>query len=326
MAVLSFVEVADGKIKKASVEAAYYGSKVAEGLGTDSVALVIGEAPADVLAALGQVGVKKVVQANNAKFNSFDSKLYTKIVAEAVAQSGATVVVLSFNNNGKLLAPRLSVKLKAGYVPGAVELPVFNGTTATIKKNVFSGKASAQYQVATDIKVISVNPNSLAPVKGAGVAEVMQVTPGTVTDADFTTVVKSVDKITGTIPLTEAELVVSAGRGLKGPENWGMIETLAKEMGAATACSRPVSDVDWRPHHEHVGQTGLTIRPNLYIAVGISGAIQHFAGVNGSKVIVVINTDPEAPFFKAADYGIVGDAFQVVPALIEEYKKFKAAH
>ena len=326
MAVLSFVEVADGKIKKASVEAAYYGSKVAESLGTDSIALVIGEAAADVLAALGQVGVKKVVQANNAKFNTFDSKVYTKIVAEAVVQSGATVVVLSFNNNGKLLAPRLSVKLKAGYVPGAVELPVFNGNTATVKKNVFSGKASAQYQVATDVKVISVNPNSLAPVKGAGVAEVMQVTPATVTDADFGVVVKSVDKITGTVPLTEAELVVSAGRGLKGPENWGMIEELAREMGAATACSRPVSDVDWRPHHEHVGQTGLTIRPNLYIAVGISGAIQHLAGVNGSKVIVVINTDPEAPFFKAADYGIVGDAFQVVPALIQEYKKFKAAH
>ena len=266
------------------------------------------------------------MQANNAKFNSFDSKVYTKIVAEAVAQSGATVVVLSFNNNGKLLAPRLSVKLKAGYVPGAVELPVFNGNTAIVKKNVFSGKASAQYQVATDVKVISVNPNSLAPVKGAGVAEVMQVIPTTVTDADFGVVVKSVDKITGTVPLTEAELVVSAGRGLKGPENWGMIEELAKEMGAATACSRPVSDVDWRPHHEHVGQTGLTIRPNLYIAVGISGAIQHLAGVNGSKVIVVINTDPEAPFFKAADYGIVGDAFQVVPALIQEYKKFKAAH
>ena len=326
MAVLSFVEVADGKIKKASVEAAYYGSKVAESLGTDSIALVIGEAGADVLAALGQVGVKKVVQANGAKFNTFDSKVYTKIVAEAVAQSGATVVVLSFNNNGKLLAPRLSVKLKAGYVPGAVELPVFAGNTATVKKNVFSGKASAQYQVATDVKVISVNPNSLAPVKGAGVAEVMQVTPATVTDADFGVVVKSVDKITGTVPLTEAELVVSAGRGLKGPENWGMIEELAREMGAATACSRPVSDVDWRPHHEHVGQTGLTIRPNLYIAVGISGAIQHLAGVNGSKVIVVINTDPEAPFFKAADYGIVGDAFQVVPALIQEYKKFKAAH
>jgi len=326
MAVLSFVEVADGKIKKASVEAAYYGSKVAEGLGTDSIALVIGEVGADALAALGQVGVKMVVQAGDARFNSFDSKLYTKIVAEAVAQSGATVVVLSFNNNGKLLAPRLSVKLKAGYVPGATELPVFNGNTATVKKNVYSGKATAEYQLATDVKVISVNPNSLAPVKGTGVAEVKQVSPTTVTDADFTTKVKSVDKITGTIPLTEAELVVSAGRGLKGPENWGMIEELAREMGAATACSRPVSDVDWRPHHEHVGQTGLTIRPNLYIAVGISGAIQHLAGVNGSKVIVVINTDPEAPFFKAADYGIVGDAFQVVPALIQEYKKFKAAH
>lgn len=326
MAVLSFVEVAEGKIKKASVEAAYYGSKVAEGLGTDSVAFVIGEAPADVLAALGQVGVKKVVQAGDARFNNFDSKLYTKILAEAVAQSGATVVVMSFNNNGKLLAPRLSANLKAGYVPGAVELPVFNGNTAIVKKNVYSGKATAHYQVATDIKVISVNPNSLSPVKGSGAAEVTQVTPTKFTDADFTTIVKSVDKPTGTIPLTESELVVSAGRGMKGPENWGMIEELAKEMGAATACSRPVADVDWRPHHEHVGQTGLTIRPNLYIAIGISGAIQHLAGVNGSKVIVVINTDPEAPFFKAADYGIVGDAFQVVPQLIEEYKKFKAAH
>ncbi|MDB5281039.1 MAG: electron transfer flavoprotein subunit alpha/FixB family protein [Bacteroidota bacterium] len=325
MAVLSFVEIADGKIKKASVEAAYYGSKVAESLGTDSIALVIGEAPADLLATLGQVGVKKVVQANNARFNSFDSKLYTKIVAQAAAESGATVVVLSFNNNGKLLAPRLSVKLKAGYVPGAVELPVFNGNTAVVKKNVFSGKASAEYQVATDVKVISVNPNSLPPIKGTASAEVVQITP-TVADTDFTTVVKGVDKITGTIPLTEAELVVSAGRGLKGPENWGMIEELARDMGAATACSRAVADVDWRPHHEHVGQTGLTIRPNLYIAVGISGAIQHLAGVNGSKVIVVINTDPEAPFFKAADYGIVGDAFQVVPKLIEEYMKFKNAH
>ena len=325
MAVLSFVEIADGKIKKASVEAAYYGSKVAESLGTDSIAFVLGEASADALATLGQVGVKKVVQAADARFNNFDSKLYTKLIAQAVEQTGATVVVLSFSNNGKLLAPRLSVKLKAGYVPGAVELPVFTGNTAVVKKNVYSGKATAAYQVETAIKVIAVNPNSLAPVKGSGVAEVAQVTLATA-DADFTTTVKSVDKITGTIPLTEAELVVSAGRGLKGPENWGMIEELAKEMGAATACSRPVSDVDWRPHHEHVGQTGLTIRPNLYIAVGISGAIQHLAGVNGSKVIVVINTDAEAPFFKAADYGIIGDAFQVVPALIQEYQKFKSAH
>jgi electron transfer flavoprotein alpha subunit len=325
MAVLSFVEVADGKVKKASVEAAYYGSKVAEGLGTDSIALVLGAASAETLAALGQVGVKKVLHANDARLDHFDSKVYTSLVAEAVNTSGAKLVVLSFNQNGKLLASRLSAKLKAGYVPGAVELPVFTGETADVKKNVFSGKAMAHYQVATEKKIISVNPNSLSPVKSSGVATV-EAFNVSVNDADFTTVVKGVDKITGEIPLAEAELVVSAGRGLKGPENWGMIEELAREMGAATACSRAVADVDWRPHREHVGQTGLTIRPNLYIAIGISGAIQHLAGVNGSKVIVVINIDPEAPFFKAADYGIIGDAFVVVPKLIEEYKKFKAAH
>ncbi len=325
MAVLSFVEVSEGKIKKASVEAAYYGSKVAEGLGTDSIALVLGAAASDELATLGQVGVKKVLHASDARFNNFDSKAFAKAVSEAANSAGANVVVLSFNQNGKLLAPRLSVRLKAAYVPGAVELPVFNGATAVVKKNVFSGKASAHYQLNTEKKVIAVNPNSLSPVKGSGVATVEAFAPS-ITDADFSSVVKGTDKIVGEIPLSEAELVVSAGRGLKGPENWGMIDELAKDMGAATACSRAVADVDWRPHHEHVGQTGLTIRPNLYIAVGISGAIQHLAGVNGSKVIVVINTDPEAPFFKAADYGIVGDAFQVVPKFIEEYKKFKSAH
>lgn len=325
MAVLSFVEVSEGKIKKASVEAAYYGSKVAEGLGTDSIALVLGAASADDLTTLGQVGVKKVLHASDARFNNFDSKAFAKAVSEAANSTGSNVVVLSFNQNGKLLAPRLSVRLKAAYVPGAVELPVFNGATAVVKKNVFSGKAAAHYQLNTEKKVIAVNPNSLSPVRGSGVATVEGFAPS-ISDADFSTVVKGTDKITGTIPLSEAELVVSAGRGLKGPENWGMIDELAKDMGAATACSRAVADVDWRPHHEHVGQTGLTIRPNLYIAVGISGAIQHLAGVNGSKVIVVINTDPEAPFFKAADYGIVGDAFQVVPKFIEEYKKFKSAH
>jgi electron transfer flavoprotein alpha subunit len=325
MAVLSFVEISDGKIKKASVEAAYYGSKVAEGLGTDSVAVVLGEISADELATLGQVGVKKVLHANDKRFNNFDSKAFAKAVSEATDAAGAAVTILSFNHNGKLLAPRLSVRLKAAYVPGAVELPVFNGASATVKKNVFSGKASAHYQLNTEKKVIALNPNSLSPVKGSGTAAVEAFAPA-MADTDFTSTVKGTDKITGTIPLTEAELVVSAGRGLKGPENWGPIEELANLLGAATACSRAVADVDWRPHHEHVGQTGLTIRPNLYIAVGISGAIQHLAGVNGSKVIVVINTDPEAPFFKAADYGIVGDAFQVMPKLIEEFKKLKAAH
>src|ERR1043165_138887 len=235
MAVLSFVEVSDGKIKKASVEAAYYGSKVAESLGTDSVALVLGAASNDELASLGAVGVKKVLHASDARFNHFDSKAYTKAVAEAAGAAGASVVVLSFSNNGKLLAPRLSVRLKAAYVPGAVDLPVFNGASATVRKNVFSGKASAQYQLNTEKKVIAVNPNSLSPVKGSGTAAVEAFAPS-VSDADFSTVVKGTDKIVGEIPLSEAELVVSAGRGLKGPENWGMIEELAKLLGAATAC------------------------------------------------------------------------------------------
>ncbi len=320
MAVLTFVEVSEGKIKKASFEAAYYGSKIASESGTDSVALVLGTATSEELASLGQVGVKKVLHVSDARFNSFDSGAFAKAVSEAVASTGANTVVLSFNNNGKLLAPRLSVRLKAGYVPGAVALPSGDGS---VKKNVFSGKASATYQVKTDKKIIALNPNSFSPVKGTDTASVEAFSPS-VTDADFKTVVKGQDKITGTIPLTEAELVVSGGRGLKGPENWGMIEELAGLLGAATACSRAVADVDWRPHHEHVGQTGLTIRPNLYIAVGISGAIQHLAGVNSSKVIVVINTDPEAPFFKAADYGIVGDAFEVMPKFIAEVKKLKA--
>jgi electron transfer flavoprotein alpha subunit len=324
MSVLSIIEVTDGKIKKASYEAAYYGAKAAEIMGTDAIALVLGSAAADTLAALGGFGIKRVMHAADARFDTFDSKAHTKAIAEAATAAGATLVVLSFGPNGKLLAPRVSVRLKAGYIPGANELPVFSGDTMNATKNVFSGKAKASYQTATAIKVIAVSPNSLSPVKGEGTASVETFSPA-MADGDFGTVIKSVDKVVGKIPLTEAELVVSAGRGLKGPENWGMIEELADVLGAATACSRPVSDVDWRPHSEHVGQTGITIKPNLYIAIGISGAIQHLAGVNQSKVIVVINTDAEAPFFKAADYGIVGDAFQVVPALIAELKKFKAA-
>lgn len=325
MSVLTFVEVAEGKVKKSSLEAAAYASKTAEGAGVESVAVVLGEASADELAALGKVGVKKVLHANDNRFNGFDSKLFAKAAAEAAEKAGATLVVVSFNQNGKLLAPRVAVRLSAGYVPGAAELPVLSGDTLSVKKSVFSGKASATYQIATAKKVVALTPNSFPIVKGEGTAAVEAFAPS-VSDADFTVKVKGVEKVTGTIPLTEAELVVSGGRGLKGPENWWMVENLATELGAATACSRAVADVDWRPHHEHVGQTGFTVRPNLYIAVGISGAIQHLAGVNQSKVIVVINNDPEAPFFKAADYGIVGDAFEVMPKFIEEYKKFKSAH
>jgi electron transfer flavoprotein alpha subunit len=323
MSVLSIIEVSEGKIKKTSYEAAYYGSKVAELLGTDAVGLVLGTASADELANLGNYGLKKVLHSDDARFNTFDSKAHTKAVAEAADKADATVVVSSFSPNGKLLAPRVAVRLKAGYVPGANELPTFNGGVMNATKNVYSGKAKASYQASTDKKVIAVSPNSLSPVKASGTANI-EAFASSVTDADFTSILKSTDKAVGEISLPEADLVVSAGRGMKGPENWGMIESLAHELGAATACSRPVSDVDWRPHHEHVGQTGITIKPNLYIAIGISGAIQHLAGVNQSKVIVVINSDPEAPFFKAADYGIVGDAFQIVPKLIEEVKKFKA--
>ncbi len=323
MSVLSFIELSEGKIKKASLEAAYYASKVAEQLGTESVAVALGTADASELSVLGNYGVTKVLHAADARFNVFDSKAFAKAVSDAAEQANASVVVVSFNQNGKLLAPRVSVRLKAGLVAGASELPEISGSF-TVRKNVFSGKATATYQINTERKVISVNPNSLSPVKGDGAATVESFT-STVTDSDFGYTVKGVNKLSGSIPLTEAERVISGGRGLKGPENWGMIEELANEMGAATACSRAVADVDWRPHHEHVGQTGLTVRPNLYVAIGISGAIQHLAGVNGSKVIVVINTDPEAPFFKAADYGIVGDAFEVVPKFIEEYRKLKNA-
>ncbi|MFN8309690.1 MAG: electron transfer flavoprotein subunit alpha/FixB family protein [Chitinophagales bacterium] len=322
MSVLAVLEVAGGKVKKTSYEAAYYASKVAETLGTEAVAVLLGEASADELSNLGNYGVRQIWHCNDAKFHVFDSKAHARAVEEAVAAAKADVVILSFNPNGKLLAPRLAVRLKAGYVPGASSLPEVSGAALNVVKNVFSGKAKATYSVATEKKVIAISPNSFSPVKGSGTATVNAFSPSS---AEFGVTVKSVNKAEGEISLTEADIVVSAGRGLKGPENWGMIEELAKELGAATACSRPVADVDWRPHHEHVGQTGFTVKPNLYIAIGISGAIQHLAGVNQSKVIVVINSDPEAPFFKAADYGIVGDAFQVVPKLIEEVKKYHAS-
>ena len=254
----------------------------------------------------------------NKALKSNDSEQITKLVAKAVESTGAETVVFSHDLVGRAVAPRLSVLLKAGLVSGAVALPNDNGQ---VKVNVFSGKAYGFVNVKTSKKVIALTPNSVGVVPGSGEASVEAF------DADLGTskiTVKEIKKQEGDILLPEAELVVSGGRGLKGPENWGMIEDLAKVLGAATACSRPVADIGWRPHHEHVGQTGVAIRPNLYIAAGISGAIQHLAGVNASKVIVVINTDPEAPFFKAADYGIVGDAFDVIPKLTEEIKKLKA--
>lgn len=324
MSVVVFVSLSEGKLKKSAKEAVYYGAQVASKTSKQVTAVVLGAADASELAQLGKAGANKVLHANDARFNAFDSRVYTKAVAEAVQKESAEYVILSFDSKGKELGPRLSAKLKAGIVPGVVDLPNFDGTFS-VKKGVFSGKGIANFTIKSSIKILSVNPNSLQVKESDANATVEAFVPA-VSDSDFSVKFISSEKEGGdSIPLPEAELVVSAGRGLKGPENWGMIEDMAKILGAATACSRAVSDVHWRPHHEHVGQTGITIRPNLYIAVGISGAIQHLAGVSSSKTIVVINTDPEAPFFKAADYGIVGDAFEVVPKLNEALRKFKAS-
>lgn len=319
MSVLIFVDQSEGHIKKASLEALTYGVKVAEQLGTTAEALVLGSV-SDDLASLGKYGVKKVHQVNNASLNQLDAQVYAKVIAEAATQSGANVVVFSHNQTGKAVAARVAVRLKAGLVAGACALPD-TGNGFVVRKTVFSGKAFANVSITSAVKVISLNPNSYTTIAGEGTAEVNQLSIAV--DAPKVKVT-AVNKVSGEVPLTEAEIVVSGGRGLKGPENWGILLDLAKELGAATACSRPVGDAHWRPHHEHVGQTGVQVAPNLYIAIGISGAIQHLAGVNRSKVIVVINKDPEAPFFKAADYGIVGDAFEVVPKLTEEIKKLKA--
>ena len=316
--VLVFLDQADGHIKKSSFEAASYGAKVAEQLGTTAEGIVLGSVTDDV-AALGNYGIKKVHTVADAALNNFDAQVYTKIIAQAAAN--ADVIVFSNSTTGKAVAPRLSVKLKAGLVSGAVALPdTSNGFT--VKKTVFSGKAFANITVTTAKKIIALNPNSFNITTTGGTAEV---SPFAATIDAAKVTVTNVDLVKGEVPLGEADIVVSGGRGLKGPENWGMITELAHLLGAATACSRPVADINWRPHHEHVGQTGLAIAPNLYIAVGISGAIQHLAGVNRSKVIVVINKDPEAPFFKAADYGIVGDAFEVMPKIIAAVKKLKGA-
>jgi electron transfer flavoprotein alpha subunit len=320
MSVLVFIDHNDGIIKKNTLEALSYGASLASLMGVEAAGLILGTVNDD-LTSLGQYGVKKVYQVKNESLNQLDAQVYSKVIAEAVTGTGSKVMVFSNNITGKSTASMVAAKLQAGLVSGATALPeLSNGFV--VKKNVFSGKAFAYVALKTDVKVISVSPNSYMINKGDGTAEVTQLD---IAVPERKVKVTATNKVAGKVPLGEAELVVSAGRGLKGPENWGMVEELADLIGAATACSRAVADVHWRPHHEHVGQTGLAIAPNLYIAIGISGAIQHLAGVNRSKVIVVINKDPEAPFFKAADYGIVGDAFEVVPKMIEAIKKLKAS-
>jgi len=318
MSILIFLDQADGHIKKSSLEAAGYGAAIAKQTGTVAEALVLGNVQDD-LTTLGKYGIAKIHTVKNEALNNVDAQVFTQIIAEAAIAIGATVIVFSNNFNGKAIAPRLSVRLKAGLVSGAIALPdTSNGFI--VKKNVFSGKAFANVSINTPLKIISLNPNSFTVAITEATAEVAAFAA---TIAPVKVQVTATNKVIGEVPLSEAEIVVSGGRGLKGPENWGLVTDLAKLLGAATACSRPVADINWRPHHEHVGQTGLAIAPNLYFAIGISGAIQHLAGVNRSKTIVVINKDPEAPFFKVADYGIVGDAFEVMPKVIEAVKQMK---
>jgi electron transfer flavoprotein alpha subunit len=309
--ILVYINSENG-VSKASLEAITYANKLG-----DVVALSNGSLSNDELSTIGNYGASKVLV--DRAVSGDDQQQVVKMIAEVAATHSADTVVFVHDLYGKSIAPMLSVRMKAGLVSGAISLPDESGAIAV---NVFSGKAVGKVKVNSSAKIISLLPNSLPPEELGSTCGVEEISSNV---GDARIKVLSTKKPEGEIPLPEAELVVSAGRGLKGPENWGMIEELANNLGAATACSRPVADIGWRPHHEHVGQTGVAIRPNLYIAVGISGAIQHLAGVNGSKVIVVVNTDPEAPFFKAADYGIVGDAFEVVPRLNEAIQKFKAS-
>lgn len=324
MSILVFAENIDGVFKKSTFEAVSYGSEIAKSTSSPCVAVSIGNVDDTKLAELATYGADKIISIKSDKLNNFVAEAYAKAIAAVAAQENASVIVVSNTYSGKSVAPRAAAKLKAGIVSGVISYP---DTTAgfKVRKTVFSGKAFADVDVKTAVKVLAITPNTFTIVTNAKPAAI-SAADGGLNDADFVTTPVEVSRVTGKIPLTEAEIVVSGGRGLKGPENWGLIEDLANVLGAATACSKPVSDMDWRPHSEHVGQTGITIKPNLYIAVGISGAIQHLAGVSSSKVIVAINKDPEAPFFKAADYGIVGDAFEVLPKITEAAKKLKANH
>ena len=318
--VLVYAEAQDGKVKKSALEVVYFGAKLAESLNTTCAALILGSAGDG--GKLGSYGAKEVFQINDARLDHFDSQAVAKVIAEVVKEKQATVVLMADSANGKSLLGRLSVTLNGGAVRGVNALPQMKDGSLHADRGVFSGKAFVTCKMNAPISVFSIAGNSLKPQAiGSDVA----VSTLSVNIPDSKTKVVDVKRTVGIVPLPEADVVVSAGRGMKDPANWGIVEDLAKALGATTACSRPVADSGWRPHHEHVGQTGIAIRPNLYIAIGISGAIQHLAGVNSSKVIVVINKDPEAPFFKAADYGVVGDLFEVVPRLTEAIQKFKSA-
>ena len=317
MSVLVYTESEQGHFKKAALEVASYAKAVADQLGTTVTAISVNAADTSVL---GNYGVDKVLHVNNDKLNSFNANAYADVIKQAAEKESAKVIIISSSADSKYLAPLLAVGLNAGYASNVVAAPS-STSPFTVKRPAFTNKAFENTQINTEVKIIGVSNNAFGLVENSASASAEDFSPAI---PEFAVNVVSVDKATDKVTIADAEIVVSGGRGLKGPENWGMIEELADVLGAATACSKPVSDLGWRPHSEHVGQTGKPVASNLYIAIGISGAIQHLAGINASKVKVVINTDPEAPFFKAADYGVVGDAFQVIPELIEKLKAFKA--
>ncbi|WP_026450264.1 electron transfer flavoprotein subunit alpha/FixB family protein [Aequorivita capsosiphonis] len=317
--ILVYTESEEGKIKKIALEAVSYAKGIADQMGTTVTAVSIN---ADDTAELGKYGASKVLEVSDDKLKKFNGEAYADVIGQAAKNEDAKVIVLSSSANSKFLSPTLAVNLEAGFVPNVFSLPE-STSPFKVKHNVFTNKAFASTEIKTDIKIIGLGKNTYGLKENETAATSEAFSPNL--DAhDFDMEIVSVDKATDKVTIADAEIVVSGGRGLKGPENWGMIEDLAATLGAATACSKPVSDMDWRPHSEHVGQTGKPVAANLYIAIGISGAIQHLAGINASKVKVVINNDPEAPFFKAADYGIVGDAFEIVPKLTEKLKEFKA--
>ena len=317
MSVLVYTESDQGKFKKIAFEVASYAKAVANQLGTTVTAVTIN---AHDTSELGNYGVDKVLTVTNATLEQFNAKAYAEVVKQATEKENAKIVIISSSADSKYLAPLLAVGLHAGFASNVVDAPT-STSPFTVKRNAFTNKAYNTMTINTDVKLVAVSNNAFGLVENSGSATSEDFSPSI---SDFGIHVQSVDKASDKVSIADAEIVVSAGRGIKGPENWGMIEELAEVLGAATACSKPVSDLGWRPHSEHVGQTGKPVASNLYIAIGISGAIQHLAGINASKVKVVINTDPEAPFFKAADYGVVGDAFEVVPSLIEKLKAFKA--
>ncbi len=319
--VLVVAETLEGKIRKSAIEAVYYGAKAAEISGSVCNALVLG--PCADGSKLAAYGAAEIWHVDNSGLQNFDSQVFSKVITKIAQEKQAKMIIVADTSTGRSLLGRLSASLKAGAVRGANSLPELKDGKLHIRRSVFSGKASATCRINTDIAVLSLMGNSLKP-QGTGSEKPMQLLDTEIPVPN--TKVINIKRSVGIVPLPEAEIVVSAGRGLKDPGNWKIVEELAETLGATTACSRPVADSGWRPHHEHVGQTGIAIRPNLYVAIGISGAIQHLAGVNSSKVIVVINKDPEAPFFKAADYGVVGDLFEVVPKLTEALKQFKSTH